>query len=173
MRRLVSVGKPGADCRDNLTLTWDQRVRSRLRAHLDDGVEVGIFLPRGTIMRGGDVIEDEQGGRVRVRAADETVSTAETADPVALARVSYHLGNRHVPLQVGAGWVRYRHDHVLDDMVRQLGVEVRCEEAPFEPESGAYGGGHGHGHDHGHGHGHHHHDHGPAAEPAHGDAHGY
>jgi urease accessory protein len=84
------------------------------------------------------------------------------------ARACYHLGNRHVPLQVGHGWLRYQNDYVLDDMLRQLGLDVKHEQAPFEPENGAYGehGGHSHGHSHGdddhshshsHDHGHHHH----------------
>ncbi len=155
MRRLVSTGNPASECGETITLSWEQRVRSRLRARLDNGVDIGIFLPRGTVTRGGDVLVDEQGAGVRVVAAEESVSTAATPDPLALARVSYHLGNRHVPLQISSGWVRYRHDHVLDEMVRQLGVEVRCEQAPFEPEAGAYGAhGHGHGHSHDHEHEH-------------------
>ena len=135
----------------SLTLPFDLRQRSRLRATLDDGREVGLFLPRGTVLRGGD----------RLLAADETVSTVR-APVQRLLHAAYHLGNRHVPLQIGEGWLRYGHDHVLDDMVRGLGMEVDCEQAPFEPEGGAYGGGHGHshghshGHDHGHDHGHSH-----------------
>ena len=140
-----------------LTLPFDQRRRSRLRARLDDANgdgEVGVFLPRGTVLRDGDLLaSDDAGLAVRVQAAAETVSTVHTADPTALARACYHLGNRHVPVQVGAGWARYQHDHVLDDMVRAMGLEVVVEDAPFEPEAGAYGeGGHGHGHGHDHEH---------------------
>lgn len=129
-----------------LTLTLEQRARSRLRVTLDDGAAAGLFLERGGILRHGDCIASDDGCVVEVRAAVETVSTARCDDPVQLARASYHLGNRHVPVEIGVGLVRYRHDHVLDDMVRGLGLEVTVEQAPFEPEWGAYGAGHGHGH---------------------------
>jgi urease accessory protein len=75
---------------------------------------------------------------VLVVAAPETVSRVSIDDPLLLAKVCYHLGNRHVPLQIEQGWLRYQHDHVLDDMVRGLGVAVTTEQAPFEPEAGAY-----------------------------------
>ncbi len=136
-----------------LTLPFELRQRSRLRATLDDGREVGLFLPRGTVLRGGDRLLAADGTVVEVRAADETVSTVR-APVQRLLHAAYHLGNRHVPLQIGEGWLRFGHDHVLDDMVRGLGMEVSCEQAPFEPEGGAYGGGHSHSHDHGHSHGH-------------------
>jgi urease accessory protein len=79
-----------------------------------------------------------------VVAAEETVSTVRCDDPWRLARAAYHLGNRHVPVLIGAGWLRFRHDHVLDDMLRGQGFDVAVENAPFEPEGGAYGGGHHH-----------------------------
>jgi len=86
---------------------------------------------------------------VQVLAAPERVSTVRCADPLLLARAAYHLGNRHVPLQIEAGFLRYQHDHVLDEMVRGLGLEVLIEQAPFEPEAGAYQSApHGHAHDH-------------------------
>ena len=131
-----------------LTLPFEQRQKSRLRTRLDSGEEVGLFLPRGTILRHGDRLRATDGRVVEVRAAPETVSTAHTADSLLLARAAYHLGNRHVALQLGPGWLRYQHDHVLDGMVWELGLVVVCEQAPFEPEAGAYGGGHHHGHDH-------------------------
>lgn len=130
-----------------LPLTYAQRSRSRLRARLDDGREVGVLLPRGgDSLRDGDRLSDEQGVVVQVRAAPEPVSSAETDDPVLLARAAYHLGNRHVALQIEPGRLRWLHDHVLDAMVRGLGLGVTSQEAPFEPEPGAYSGGpHGHG----------------------------
>lgn len=131
-----------------LTLPFEQRQKSRLRTQLDSGEEVGLFLPRGTVLRHGDRLRAVDGRVIEVRAAPETVSTGCTDDPLRLARAAYHLGNRHVALQLGPGWLRYLHDHVLDGMVRELGLEVVCEQAPFEPEAGAYGGGHHHGHDH-------------------------
>jgi urease accessory protein len=135
-----------------LTLTFEQRVRSRLRVTLDDGSPAGLFLPRGGILRHGDCIAGEDGCVVEVRAAAETLSTARCDDPLQLARACYHLGNRHVPIEIGEGLVRYPHDHVLDAMVRGLGLSVVVEERRFEPEWGAYGEDRGHGHGHGHHH---------------------
>jgi urease accessory protein len=147
---LQIVERPGEDlpAQASLTLPFDQRQKSRLRAQLDSGEEVGLFLPRGTVLRHGDRLRAADGRVVEVRAALEMVSTARADDPLALARAAYHLGNRHVALQLGPGWLRYPHDHVLDGMARELGLAVTCEQAPFEPEAGAYGGGHHHGHDH-------------------------
>jgi urease accessory protein len=149
---------PALDAR--LVLPFDMRSRSRFRARLDDGEEVGVMLTRGQVLRGGDRLRAADGRLIGVIAAPETVSTAHAVNADLLARGAYHLGNRHVALQVGPQWLRYGHDHVLDDMVRGLGFTVTVEEAPFEPEGGAYpahGGEHGHehaSHDHDHGHGH-------------------
>ena len=148
-RRIAATG----DCRATLTLPLEHRIKSRLRVTLDDGREAGLFLERGAILRDGDCLTDEDGFVVRIRAAAETVSSVRCDDPLLLARAAYHLGNRHVPLQIETGRLRYQHDHVLDDMLRGMGLEVRVEEAPFEPEPGAYGE-HGAGHEHGHGHAH-------------------
>lgn len=149
------------------------RRRSRLRCTLEGGEDAGLFLPRGTVLRDGDRLKADNGWIVQVRAAVEMVSCARCPDPLLLARASYHLGNRHVAVQIAEGGLRYLHDHVLDDMVRSLGLTVTMETLPFEPESGAYGG-HGHaadesghhdplaGREHGHGHLHSHardHDH--------------
>ena len=135
-----------------LTLTLEQRVRSRLRVTLDDGSPAGLFLERGHILRDGDCVAGDDGVVAEVRAAAETVSTARCDDPVQLARVCYHLGNRHVLVQIGPGLVRFHHDHVLDAMVRGLGLSVTVEQAPFEPEWGAYHEAHTHGiaHEHHH-----------------------
>jgi len=122
----------------SVSLPIDQRIRSRLRVTLDNGEEAGLFLPRGGILRGGDLLQSTEGMVIRVEAARESVSTVYSDDPLALARACYHLGNRHVPLQIAAGWVRYQHDHVLDAMVTGLGLKVVTESAPFEPEAGAY-----------------------------------
>jgi urease accessory protein len=134
--------------RATLTLPFDLRQKSRLRTRLDSGEDVGLFLPRGTVLRHGDRLRTTDGRVVEVRAAPETVSTARTDDPLMLARAAYHLGNRHVALEIGPGWLRYLHDHVLDRMVRELGLDVVCGQVPFEPETGAYDGGHHHGHEH-------------------------
>ncbi|MEQ8456485.1 MAG: urease accessory protein UreE [Sandaracinaceae bacterium] len=126
-----------------LTLPFGDRQRSRLRARLADGRDVGLFLPRGTILRGGDRLRARDGTVVRVVAALEPLSTARSTDVTRLLRAAYHLGNRHVPIQVSEGWLRYASDHVLDEMVRGLGLELTLEEAGFEPEPGAYGHHHG------------------------------
>jgi urease accessory protein len=159
---LAPAQAPHQDC---LTLPFDQRQKSRLRVRLDGGEEAALFLERGTVLRHGDRLLAADGRVILVRAAVEEVSTVAAAEAVTLARAAYHLGNRHVPLQVGEGWLRYQHDHVLDGMVRALGLEVRVERAPFEPEGGAYGRGHGHGHGHAHG------EHGDEHAHAHAHAH--
>ena len=151
------VQAPGPGVSDVVSLDYAHRERTRQRAQLASGESIGIRLPRGTIMRGGDRLATEGGRQVIVEAAPEAVSTVNVTDAETLARVAYHLGNRHVWVQVGAGWLRYAADHVLDDMVRGLGCTVASETAPFEPEAGAYHSeGHGHsGHTHeGHNHEH-------------------
>lgn len=140
-----------------VTLTMDQRLRSRQKVVLDDGREAGILLPRGTTLRDGDVLLSADGLAVRVRAAPEELSRVECTDALSLARAAYHLGNRHVALQIEPGRLYYLHDHVLDDLVRGLGLEVQMESRAFEPEPGAYQGlEHGaiHGNHHGHRHAH-------------------
>ena len=134
-----------------LILPFEQRQKSRLRAKADNGEEVALILPRGKVLRGGERVQATDGREVEIVAAPEKLAHIESAD---LARVAYHLGNRHVPLQVGAGFVRIAEDHVLEEMARKLGARVSRVEAPFEPEAGAYGHQHdemGHGgkiHDH-------------------------
>jgi urease accessory protein len=123
-----------------LELPFELRSRSRLRACLSSGEEVGVLLARGQVLRGGELLRASDGRIIEVIASPETVSTVRAADARMLVRAAYHLGNRHVALQLGEGWLRYSHDHVLDDMVRGLGLSVMVEQAPFEPEAGAYHG---------------------------------
>ena len=146
--RLIRRAQLGDRIDAEVALTFDQRQRSRLRVRLDDGREAGILLPRGETLRDGDLLTGDQRVVVQVRAAPEPLSSAASNDPLLLARACYHLGNRHVALQIEPGRLAWLHDHVLDDMVRGLGLTVTFEEAPFEPEPGAYGaqGHHGHGH---------------------------
>jgi urease accessory protein len=141
---------PAAAAQARLELPFELRSRSRFRARLGSGEEVGVVLPRGAILRGGDRLLADDGRVVEVAAAKESVSIVRSMDPQQLARAAYHLGNRHVALQIGAGWLRYVHDHVLDAMLVQLGLQVISEHAPFEPEGGAYHGEHGHEHGHEH-----------------------
>lgn len=139
-----------------LTLPFELRQKSRIKTSLDDGRDAGVFLPRGHLLRGGDCLKTADGEVVEIIAADETVSTIYSQQPIELTKASYHLGNRHVSLQITENWIRYLHDHVLDEMIEGLGLTVTVEKAPFEPEAGAYGGGHKHGDDHSHEHSHEH-----------------
>jgi urease accessory protein len=134
-----------------LVLPFGDRAKSRLRVTFDNGEEAGLFLERGSVLRNGDLLLADDGRVVEVRAAMETVSTVRTSDPWTLARASYHLGNRHVALEIGPGWLRYQHDHVLDDMLRGFGLEVTVEQSQFEPEAGAYVSATAHSHSHAHG----------------------
>lgn len=137
----LAVGIPIAQ----LPLPFERRQRSRLRTFLDNGEEIGLCLPRGSVLRDGDLLGSEDGAIVVVRAAPEVISVASTSDSLLLARACYHMGNRHVPLQIEKAALRYERDHVLDSMLRQLGLSVAWEEAPFEPEAGAYDHHHGSG----------------------------
>lgn len=140
-----------------LVLPFEQRQRSRLLTALDNGEPVGLMMPRGTVLRGGDRLQCDDGRVVEVVAAPEELSVVRSHDGRQLARAAYHLGNRHVAVQLTSDSIRYLHDHVLDDMLVGQGLSVTCELLPFEPEAGAYSTAHGHGHDHGHaGHTHHH-----------------
>lgn len=128
-----------------VALTWERRQKSRQRVRLESGEEVALLLPRGTTLKDGQRIASEAGRIIAVVADVEAVSTVRSTDPMCLARAAYHLGNRHTPVQLGEGWLRYRRDHVLDAMIEGLGngVVAEPETAPFEPESGAYSHGHG------------------------------
>ena len=131
-----------------LTLPFEKRQKSRLQVTLDNGEPAGLFLPRGTLLRGGDCLLAEDERIILVIAAEESTSTAYSSDTYLLMKACYHLGNRHIPLQIDKDFVRYQHDHVLDEMVASLGLDIKQELASFEPESGAY---HSHGnHQHTH-----------------------
>lgn len=131
----------GGEVDDLVILPHHLRQKARQRVRLQSGREVGILLPRGTVLRDGDLLSSEQGLRLRVVAAPEKVSVAKVDDALLLARIAYHLGNRHVAVQVLEDRLIYQHDHVLDEMVRVLGAEVETTARPFEPEEGAYHGG--------------------------------
>jgi urease accessory protein len=157
------------EVRGQLRLPFDSRQKSRLKTKLVSGEDVGLVLPRGEILRGGDLVTASDGRVIEIISLEERILHVEANSPQALAKVAYHLGNRHVPVQVGENFLRIAEDHVLEEMVKKLGATVSHVEAPFEPEAGAYAGGHqhdemGHGgkiHDHHHDHDHDHdHDHG-------------
>jgi urease accessory protein len=119
-----------------VVLSFEQRQKSRLHAKLESGEEVALVLPRGNVLRGGDVVKTTDGREVEIVAAPEKLLHIESSS---LARIAYHLGNRHVSVQVGDSFLRIAEDHVLEDMLRRLGARVSHVEAPFEPEAGAYG----------------------------------
>ncbi|MDP3357252.1 MAG: urease accessory protein UreE [Polaromonas sp.] len=149
-------------------LDWDIRQKSRFEATDSLGRQLGIFLPRGTLVRGGDVLVAEDGSLVKVIAAPQTVLriTACTShgSPFDLTRAAYHLGNRHVPIELKPDHLKIEPDHVLAEMLRSMHLIVNQVDEAFEPEGGAYSaGGHGHGHAHDGGHAH---AHAPAAAPA-------
>ncbi|CAN7399615.1 urease accessory protein UreE [Pseudoduganella sp. LjRoot289] len=144
----ASAGPGVAEPVAQLVLPYELREKCRLRAVLSTGEEVGVFTVRGTVLRDGDLLTGEDRNVVvRVVAAREPTYKVTCADAHTLLRCAFHLGNRHTQAQVGDGFLRIRADAVLKDMLAGLGAVVVAEDAAFEPESGAYGGGHGHGHD--------------------------
>ncbi len=162
-------------------LDWDVRQKSRFATTDSAGRELGIFLPRGTLVRGGDVLVAEDGSLVRVVAAPQAVLVIthcpNHGTPFDLTRAAYHLGNRHVPIELQPDHLKIEPDHVLADMLRAMHLIVTEQNLAFEPEGGAYAAGHGGGHHHGghgHGHDHHHghdHDHDHPHEHPHSHAH--
>jgi len=121
-----------------LTLPLEYRQKSRQRVVLDNGDDAGIFLRRGTVLFNNDLLISKEEKIVRVLAADELLSVVTCSDPLLFARACYHLGNRHMSLQIEKDAFYYLHDHVLDGMLCGMGLIVAQISAPFEPESGAY-----------------------------------
>jgi urease accessory protein len=159
-------------------LDWDVRQKSRFDATDSNGRAFGVFLARGTLVRGGDVLVLEDGSLVRVQAAPQEVlritACAQHGSPFDLTRAAYHLGNRHVPIELQPDHLKIEPDHVLADMLRAMHMTVVTVQEAFEPEGGAYSShghaqGHGHTHEHSHGEHSHSHDH---ADHAHGHVHG-
>lgn len=136
------------DVAGELSLPFELRRKTRLLTRLTSGEPIGLMLERGAPLRSGECLRGDDGRVYRVLAADEAVMDARCEDATTLARIAYHLGNRHAALQIGTGFVRFAHDEVLATMVRGLGAAVTSHRAPFEPEAGAYSGGaHTHGAD--------------------------
>lgn len=158
--RTVPAGHwPETQAVATVTLSHDHRFRRRVRLTDDEGVPFLLDLARAVTLENGDGLALEEGGYIRVAAAVEALAEVRCADPTDLARVAWHLGNRHLPVEIRGGMVRLRWDHVIVDMLQGLGAEVTALDAPFSPESGAYAGdgGHHHGHSHHHDHDHDHH----------------
>ena len=149
---------PVTKAEDSVTLPFELRKRGRLKARSDKGAELGIFLDRGPVLRDGDGVRAENGEVIRIRAAAEPVVSARIEGSQALARLCYHLGNRHVSLAIGTdeqgAWVRFPPDHVLEALAVRLGAALEYHEAPFNPEPGAYSQGEGHATAHRDGHSH-------------------
>ena len=166
----------------HLELDWDVRQKSRFDATASNGRTVGVFLPRGSVVRGGDVLVTQDGTLLRVVAAPQAVlkitPCAAHGSPFDLTRAAYHLGNRHVPIELQPDHLKIEPDHVLADMLRAMHLTVVEVREPFEPEGGAYtphSGGHGHHHGHADEHPHaaakavaHEHGHSPSTGHAHG-----
>jgi len=123
-----------------LILPYDLREKSRLRATLSNGEEVGVFTTRGTVLRHGDLLTGDDGRVIQIVSAAEPTYRVECATAHGLLRCAFHLGNRHTQAEVGAGFLRIRQDSVLKEMLEGLGAVVTPDNAPFEPESGAYSG---------------------------------
>lgn len=179
---------------DTLTLSYELRIRGRLKATTDKGRDVGLFLDRGPVMRDGDLLKANSGEIIQIRAADEPVTTAYIEGALALGRLCYHLGNRHVSLAIGSDndgrhWVRFPPDYVLEELAELLGAKLTHHDAPFDPESGAYaragrehthahsehGDQHSHSNNHSHndGHSHNHHSHSHNDGHTHNDGHNH
>lgn len=123
-----------------LSLSAEERTRSRHRFETEDGQSVFLGLPRGTVLRDGDILQDETNScLVRITAKAEPVLTVTAQIPLDLLRAAYHLGNRHVPVEITATYLRLSPDPVLRTMLEQLGLQVIEEVLPFQPEPGAYG----------------------------------
>ncbi|ESS70813.1 urease accessory protein UreE [Methyloglobulus morosus KoM1] len=143
MLKLTELVADSTTSDDVVTLPYETRQKSRLLSQTDSGTKIGIFLPRGQMLSHGLVLKGHDDYRVRVNAAAELLSVVRTDNPLQFARACYHLGNRHIALQILPNELRFLADHVLDQMLAGLGLTVTHESLPFEPEQGAY---HGHGH---------------------------
>jgi urease accessory protein len=152
VRQGLGLAKPLLKRAHTVQLDWDVRQKSRFETTDSSGRSVGVFLPRGTAIRGGDVLVGEDGSLLHIVAAPQAVLRitfdAHHGAPFDLTRAAYHLGNRHVPIELQADHLKIEPDHVLADMLRAMHLQVAEVNESFEPENGAYGdhGGHHHGH---------------------------
>jgi urease accessory protein len=161
MRRVEHVEPaaawPRGSARATVTLAYDDRHRRRVRLVADDGGEFLLDLPEAIVLRDGDGLRLDDGAWLAVRAADEQVCDIACPTPETLARIAWHLGNRHLPVQILDKGLRIRDDHVIVEMLEGMGAAVTRRSAPFDPEGGAYARSHGHAHGT-HAHHRHHHD---------------
>jgi len=154
MKRAIEVVRagrwPASEKIDTVTLPFNDRYRRRLRMLGDGRTDFLLDLVEPIVLRTGDGLRLEEGGYVEVKAAEEDLVEVRGRDPASFARLAWHLGNRHLPAEIGSDRILIRDDHVIIDMLKGLGAEVRKMRAPFDPEGGAYGQ---HNHDPGHRHG--------------------
>ncbi len=138
MIKLTELVTADVSIDDTLTIPFELRQKSRFSATTDNGKEVGLFFPRGQMFRSGVVLTGTDGVNVQIQAANEAVSVMRNSDSLKFSKACYHLGNRHISLQILQGELRYLSDHVLDHMLEGLGLKVEQAMLPFEPEAGAY-----------------------------------
>lgn len=148
--RALSVSTPSGPCAGTVTLDHDARWRRRAALSTDDGLQFLLDLPEARELRAGEALMLEDGRHVLVRAAPEGLTAVAAETPAKLARLAWHLGNRHLPVAIEAGRLLIRNDHVVEEMLRGLGAALTAVEAPFQPEGGAYGHGRTHAHAHSH-----------------------
>lgn len=173
--KVIAAGDWKGEAADTVVLEFDDRHRRRVTMEGVGGLSFLLDLIEAVALRTGDGIALEDGRIVEVVGAPERLTEIKPKDAEHALRLAWHLGNRHLPVQIASGKLRIRHDHVIEDMVKGLGGEIRAIEAPFDPEGGAYLQA-AHKHEHTHDHagccgGHHHHDHGHDHKHAHDHAH--
>ncbi|HEY0791420.1 MAG TPA: urease accessory protein UreE [Chthoniobacterales bacterium] len=146
VENLLSAAPPNSAPVDAVALPYELRQKPRQRLVLNDGTEIALWLTRGTVLHADDLLQAEDGRLIQVKAACQPVLRVTAPDRLTLTRAAYHLGNRHTPVEIGTDYLRLEADPVLHDLLLRLGARVEEREEPFEPEAGAYGGGHRHGH---------------------------
>ena len=129
---------PRREAAGTLTLDFDDRHRRRTRLCTDHGEEILLDLPKAIAMADGDGLQLEDGSWLTVQAAAEPAIEIRHVDPVQLIRLAWHLGNRHLPTEIGKGVLRIRPDHVIEHMLEGLGAKLARVRSPFQPEGGAY-----------------------------------
>ena len=154
---VIPKGEWQGATRDTIVLAYDDRYRRRVLLKTEGGAELLLNLVQTRVLQEGDALRLDDGSLVEVKAAPERLAEITCVDTAALVRVAWHLGNRHLPTELVGDRLRIRDDHVIVEMVKGLGADVRIIEAAFNPEGGAYGHGAVHGHSHSHGHVHRHH----------------
>ena len=153
IERVLAGTWPREEERGIVTLSYDARCRRRIRLSTDSGEDFLLDLPEAAVLADGDAVRLEEGGYIRVCAAEEKLMRVSCRDTTHFARIAWHLGNRHLPAEIEPGVAYIRPDHVIEDMLEGLGASISPIMRPFNPEGGAYSG---HVHAHGEGQAHRH-----------------